>query len=100
MKKILIGVAIFLLMALIIVPFALNAANQEDENTVTLLFTHDLHSHFLPVNTKDGESGGYARLYTLLQQERAAAKGGYLELTTTYEREAPMAQGLPHGVLD
>ena len=32
--------------------------------------------------------------------ERAAAQGGYLELTTTYEREAPMAQGLPHGVLD
>ena len=32
--------------------------------------------------------------------ERAAEKGGYLELTTTYEREAPMAQGLPHGVLD
>ena len=32
--------------------------------------------------------------------ERAAAQGGYLELSTKYEREAPMAQGLPHGVLD
>ena len=32
--------------------------------------------------------------------ERAAAQGGYLDLTTTYEREAPMATGLPHGVLD
>ena len=32
--------------------------------------------------------------------ERAAAQGGYLEQETTYEREAPMAQGLPHGVLD
>ena len=32
--------------------------------------------------------------------ERAAQQGGYLELTTPYEREAPMAQGLPHGILD
>ena len=32
--------------------------------------------------------------------ERAAAQGGYLDLSTKYEREAPMAQGLPHGVLD
>ena len=32
--------------------------------------------------------------------ERAVKEGGYLELTTTYEREAPMPQGLPHGVLD
>jgi predicted dehydrogenase len=32
--------------------------------------------------------------------ERAVKAGGYLELTTTYEREAPMPQGLPHGVLD
>ena len=31
--------------------------------------------------------------------ERAAAQGGYLELTTTYEREAPMRADLPHGVL-
>ena len=31
--------------------------------------------------------------------ERAAAQGGYLELTTKYDREAPMEQGLPHGVL-
>ena len=32
--------------------------------------------------------------------ERAVKEGGYLELTTKYEREAPMVQGLPHGVLD
>jgi len=31
--------------------------------------------------------------------ERAAKQGGYLDLTTTYEREAPMAANLPHGVL-
>ena len=49
-------------------------AAQNTEETVTFLFTHDLHSHFLPVGTSGGgESGGYARLYTLLEQERAKA---------------------------
>lgn len=39
----------------------------------TVLFTHDLHSHMLPQKTGDGgESGGYARLMTVLEQERAA----------------------------
>ena len=32
--------------------------------------------------------------------ERAAAQGGYLELTSVYEREAPMVADMPHGVLD
>ena len=43
-----------------------------ETKTATILFTHDMHSHFLPVNTEDGgQSGGYARLYTLLQRQRA-----------------------------
>ena len=32
--------------------------------------------------------------------ERTYKSGGFLELTTKYEREAPMKQDLPHGVLD
>lgn len=32
--------------------------------------------------------------------ERAAKAGGYLELTTAYERQAPMEQGQEHGVLN
>ncbi|MCF2661442.1 bifunctional metallophosphatase/5'-nucleotidase [Pseudoflavonifractor phocaeensis] len=40
--------------------------------TTTVLFTHDLHSHFLPQRTEDGgASGGYARLKTALDRERA-----------------------------
>ena len=31
--------------------------------------------------------------------ERAYKQGGFLELTSKYEREAPMKQDLPHGVL-
>ena len=39
----------------------------------TVLFTHDLHSHFLPQpDGQGGESGGYARLKTALDRERAA----------------------------
>ncbi len=38
----------------------------------TVLFTHDLHSHFLPqADGEGGESGGYARLNTALNRERA-----------------------------
>ena len=41
------------------------------KKTTTVLFTHDLHSHFLPVPTASGgESGGYARLATLLNRQR------------------------------
>ena len=37
----------------------------------TVLFTHDLHSHFLPqADGEGGESGGYARLNTALNRER------------------------------
>ena len=47
------------------------AAGEAQETTV--LFTHDLHSHFLPQRDGEGrESGGYARLMTVLKQERQA----------------------------
>ena len=40
--------------------------------TTTVLFTHDLHSHFLPQSDGEGgETGGYARLMTALERERA-----------------------------
>lgn len=80
MKKLIFAIVFCLCLALLIVPFAIDAASHEDENTITILFTHDLHSQFLPISTKDGESGGYARLYTLLENERAAAKGATVTL--------------------
>lgn len=47
-------------------------ADGEQMQQVTILFTHDLHSHFFPQATADGgESGGYARLKTALDRERA-----------------------------
>lgn len=44
----------------------------QETNVTTILFTHDLHSHFLPQSTAEGgESGGYARLKTVIDEERA-----------------------------
>jgi len=37
----------------------------------TILFTHDLHSHLLPAVDEDGgEYGGYARLMTVIRQQK------------------------------
>lgn len=53
-------------------PVGTLAAGEGESYETTVLFTHDLHSHFLPQETADGgESGGYARLATVLEQERA-----------------------------
>ena len=43
-----------------------------NEKTATILFTHDLHSHFLP-STKEGggEFGGYARLMTAINEQKS-----------------------------
>ncbi len=44
----------------------------QETNVTTILFPHDLHSHFLPQSTAEGgESGGYARLKTVIDGERA-----------------------------
>ena len=44
----------------------------QETNVTTILFTQDLHSHFLPQSTAEGgESGGYARLKTVIDGERA-----------------------------
>ena len=50
--------------------FVLNAKSADDE--ITVLFTHDLHSHLLPsVNENgQGEYGGYARLMTLIRAQK------------------------------
>ena len=43
----------------------------EQQGNVTILFTHDLHSHLLPSNESDGgQYGGYARLMTAINQQK------------------------------
>ena len=60
--------ALLLICSLCVIP----ADAAPPANTATILFTHDLHSHFLPQPAEDGgESGGYARLKPAIDRERA-----------------------------
>ncbi len=51
-----------------------------DEKELTVLFTHDLHSHLLPAATEtgDGEYGGYARLTTAIREQKEKAPNAIL----------------------
>lgn len=47
------------------------AVSAEENDEVTVLFTHDLHSHLLPSRAEDGgEFGGYARLMTVIREQK------------------------------
>ena len=48
-------------------------AEDTAEGEITVLFTHDLHSHLLPAanETGGGEYGGYARLMTAIKAQKA-----------------------------
>ena len=51
--------------------FPLAAAANAPTTEVTILFTHDLHSHLLPAaDETGGEYGGYARLKTVIDQQK------------------------------
>ncbi len=70
MKRLLIRVSAFF-MVLFIVLSACITASADNAKEVTVLFTHDLHSHFLPSKDEDGgEFGGYARLMTVINEQR------------------------------
>ena len=72
MKRSIRGFAAMLLAACLVCLLAVPAAAApEDARQVTVLFTHDLHSHFLPSAAEDGgEYGGYARLMTVIEEQR------------------------------
>ena len=61
----------FLLLLCVLASLAVPAcAAEEDAKQVTILFTHDLHSHLLPSADEDGgEYGGYARLMTVIKEQ-------------------------------
>ena len=66
MKKIL----VLLITLIMLLPTAVGVL-ADDTNDVTVLFTHDLHSHLLPsVSEEGGEFGGYARLMTVIKEQR------------------------------
>ena len=59
--------ALIMLFALVLPAFA------SDAQSVTILFTHDMHSHLSPQPEGDGTRGGFARLKTLIDRETAEA---------------------------
>ncbi len=62
------AIAISLIMLLALCPVSMAA---DDATDVTILFTHDLHSHLLPSNEEDGgQYGGYARLMTVIREQK------------------------------
>ena len=67
MKRFLKTVMCFLLLICMILPMSAESETQE----VTILFTHDLHSHLLPTENTDGsEYGGYARLMSVINAQK------------------------------
>ncbi len=61
------------------VVFCLGAYAAAEARDVTVLFTHDLHSHLLPSRSEDGgEYGGYARLMYAINEERSKAPDAIL----------------------
>lgn len=59
-------IALFILFSLVAPAFA-----AEENTQVTILFTHDLHSHLLPSSREGGGAyGGYARLMTVIKEQK------------------------------
>lgn len=72
MKKWMIRAVALVLALLLGLGVLATAFAAEDTQEVTVLFTHDLHDHMLPSDTGDGgQFGGYARLMTLINQQKA-----------------------------
>ncbi|MBR4933316.1 MAG: bifunctional metallophosphatase/5'-nucleotidase [Clostridia bacterium] len=70
MKKLTIRALSLIITALMILSVCITVG-AEDTANVTVLFTHDLHSHLLPSKAEDGgEFGGYARLMTVIKEQR------------------------------
>ena len=54
--------------------FAPASYAKEDTDSITIMFTHDMHSNLLPFLSEEegviSEIGGYARLISLINNER------------------------------
>ena len=72
MQKLIARLSVFMAALIVAVTMCFSAAADESKQNVTILFTHDLHSHLLPSAEDDGgEFGGYARLMTVISQQKS-----------------------------
>lgn len=59
------------LAAMLAITLCVPVLAQTEKTEVTILFTHDLHSHLLPSSQEGGgEYGGYARLMTVIKEQK------------------------------
>lgn len=72
MKRNKIWALVFMVFVMMISVLPVSAqAEQKMEYQSTILFTHDMHSHFLPISDGNGgEKGGFARLATRIEEQR------------------------------
>lgn len=73
MKKFIKAITIPAISLLFVLLLCVGVQAKGETTDVTVLFTHDLHSHLLPSRAEDGgEYGGYARLmYAINEQKKA-----------------------------
>ena len=72
MNKKLVRVCALILAAVMLLSLVVTVFAAEESTPVTVLFTHDLHSHLLPATDENGQSyGGYARLMTAIKEQKA-----------------------------
>lgn len=65
--------SVLVLAGLVCLTLFLPAFAEAGTKEITVLFTHDLHSHLLPAEAEDGgEYGGYARLMTVIREQKQA----------------------------
>ena len=61
----------FLIVLLMVFGMVFPVSAESDSEEATILFTHDMHSHFLPAVDVDGnEIGGFARLMSAIKTQR------------------------------
>ena len=72
MKRKCLFVLLAVLLSCSVLCISLSAASDSRGDVITILFTHDLHSHLLPAANESGEGeyGGYARLMTLINLQK------------------------------
>ena len=71
MKKIIKQLSALMLVMMLLITMCVTASAKGENTDVTILFTHDLHSHLLPAtDEKGGEYGGYARLATVINEQK------------------------------
>jgi len=71
MKNFIKKVSLLLLALLFVLNIPTGVMAKEESSGITVLFTHDLHSHLLPSRSDDnGEYGGYARLMHVINEQK------------------------------